>query len=90
MSLTGVTVTVCGLFQFVGVNVNVPAETVPSPVLPEATVTGTFMVGLVSRTTVNETPLPASLVVMAVLDTLIPALSLSALVTETLLMEIPL
>jgi len=48
-----VTVTVCGVFQFVGVNVKLLVETVPSLMLLEETPNVTFAVGALCKTALN-------------------------------------
>src|SRR5688572_10810459 len=52
-SSTPVIVTVCGVFQFAAVNVNVAGETVPSPVLLDDNGIVTSSVGCVSSLTWN-------------------------------------
>ena len=90
-SFTPVTVTVCGVSQFALVNVRLAGLTVPSVVSFELRPIVTFAVGCVFSTTLNVAVPPASVVDRpAVGLTVIPAVSLSVLVTETSLASIPL
>ena len=61
-SLTPVTVTVCGVFQFASVKVRLAGLTVPSVVLFELTPIVTFAVGCEFRTTLNVAVPPPSVV----------------------------
>jgi len=79
-----VTVTICGVFQFAGVNVTLVGETVPSLVSSDDRPIVTSAVGWVFRTIVNVAQSPASVVTKpAVGFTVIPAVSLSVLITDT-------
>src|SRR6185369_9318307 len=83
-SSTPVTVTVCGTFQSAAVNVRFAAETLPSVVSLEATGMTTSTVGWLVRTTVKLAVPPASVVPRPATGvTVMPASSLSALVTAT-------
>src|SRR5690606_32675628 len=83
-SSTPETATICGTFQFSGVNVRLLAETVPSVVLLEATAMVTAAVGWLSRTTLNSAVPPASLVCRPAAGvTVMPAPSLSRLMADT-------
>ena len=62
-SLTPVTVTVCGVLQFAGVNVRLPGEATPSLRLLEETGIVTLAEGADSSTTVKVALPPASVVV---------------------------
>lgn len=84
-------VTVWATFQFVLVNVRVPALTVPSAVLELPRDIVTSAVGWLVRTTVNAAVPPASGVVRPLVgETTIPAESLSWFVTATSLALSPL
>ena len=83
-SLTPVTVTVCGVFQFAVVNVTLAGLTVPSDVSLELSPIVTFAVGCAVRTMVNVAVPPASVVVRPKVGlTVMPAVSLSMLITDT-------
>jgi hypothetical protein len=83
-SLTPVTVTVCGVFQFAAVNVTLATEMVPSAVLLLLSGIVTLAVGWLFNTTVNDALPPASVVVSPDVGlTVIPAVSLSVFVTDT-------
>ena len=84
VSLTPVTVTVCGIFQLAGVNVRLAGSTVPSAVSVELSAIVTSAVGCDVRTTVYVAVPPASVVVRPkVGETVMPVASLSVLVTRT-------
>ena len=90
-SLTPVTVTVRGVFQLAAVNVRLDTLTVPSVVSLELRPIVTSAVGCDVNTTVNVAVPPASVVVRPKVGvTVMPAASLSVLVTETLPVERPL
>ena len=90
-SLTPVTVTVCGVFQFAFVKVTLAGLTVPSTVLLELRPIVTSAVGCEFSTTVKVAVPPASVVVRPEVGvTVMPAVSLSVLVTETSLALSPL
>ena len=78
-------VIVCGVSQLPLVNVNVPADTVASPVSLETTEITTSDVGWASKTTVNVSVEPVSATVVEPPDsaTVNPAVSLSAVETDT-------
>ncbi len=76
-SSTPVTSTVCGVFQFDAVNVTDAGATVPSVVSSELSGIVTFAVGSVFRTTVKVAVPPASVVSPLMVETVIPAISLS-------------
>ena len=83
-SSTPVRVTVCALFQFADVNVTDDGATVPSAVFELLNPIVTFAVGWLVSTTVNVAVPPASVVVRPLVGlTVIPAASLSVLVTDT-------
>ena len=88
-SLTAVTVTVCALFQLPVVKVKLLAEKLTSlPAAAKATVTEA--VGWVSRTTVKVSvvePSVTSVLAPPTSVTVIPAVSLSVMLTVTLLIE---
>ena len=76
-----VIVTVCATFQLAGVNVSVFVETVPSVA---SVVMVTSAVGSLLSTTSNVAVPPASVVTRPLVGvTVMPAVSLSVLVTET-------
>ena len=83
--MTPVTVTDCGVNQFAEVNVNVVGETVASPVSPLVMATTTSVAGPDVRTTVKSSVVPDSstMVDPSVAVRLIPAASLSVVVTST-------
>ena len=83
-SSTPVTVTVCGVSQFIGVNVSVPVVDT-SVVSFGVTVMTTSEVGWASRTTVNVSVLPASVTSVAPSSSTMvkPATSSSVVSTET-------
>ena len=82
-SSTPVTVTVCGVFQLPLVNVTEDG-TVPSAVFELVRPIVTFAVGCEVSTTVNVAAPPASVVVKPLVGvTVIPAESLSVLLTDT-------
>ena len=91
-SLTPVTVTVCGVFQFALVKVRLAGlDRRPRAVLLELSPIVTSAVGCEFRTTVNVAVPPASVVVSPDVGvTVMPAVSLSVLVTETSLALSPL
>jgi hypothetical protein len=79
-----VTVTVCGVCQFAFVKIRLAGRTVPSVVSLELRAIVTLAVGCVVSTTVNVAVPPASVVASGPGGlTLIPAPSLSLLVTRT-------
>ena len=83
-SVTPVTVIVCGVFQLAVVKVTLAALTVPSVVSFELTPIVTFAVGCEFSTIVNVAVPPASVVVRPDVGvTVMPAVSLSVLVTDT-------
>ena len=83
-SSTPVTVTVCAVFQLAGVNVSDAGATVPSVRSQELSPTVTSAVGWVLSTTVNVAVPPASVVTSPATGfTVMPAVSLSVLVTAT-------
>src|SRR5438093_741435 len=83
-SSTPVTVTVCARFQFTVVNVSDAGATVPSVRSLDDNPIVTFAVGWLVKTTVNVAVPPASVVVSPDVGvTVIPATSLSVLVTDT-------
>ena len=84
LSSAPVTVTVCAVFQFAGVNVS-GLLTVASPVSLDVTVRTTSDVGWASRTTVNVSVLPASVTSVdpSNSSTVNPATSSSVVSTET-------
>ena len=82
--MTPVTVTVCGTFQFAVVKVRLAGLTVPSVVSLELSPMVTSAVGWVFSTTVKVAVPPASVVVRPDVGvTVMPAVSLSVLVTAT-------
>ena len=81
LSLIPVTVTCCGVFQFAVVNVSCAGETVTSAVFALLTFSTTFEAGWAVRTTVQESLVPFSETVAAVLLSVKPAVSLSWTVT---------
>ena len=82
------TVTVCGVFQLPLVNVTLDGLTVPSAVFEPLRPIVTFAVGCDVSTTVNVAVPPASVVVSPLVGvTVMPAASLSVLVTDTSLAE---
>ena len=82
--MTPVTVTVCGTFQFALVKVRLAGLTVPSVVSLELRPIVTSAVGCVFSTTVKVAVPPASVVVRPDVGvTVMPAVSLSVLVTAT-------
>ena len=84
LSLTPVIVTVCVVFQLAAVKVRLDGETVPSAVLLEVSPMVTLAVGWLVRTTVKVAVPPASVVVNPLVGvTVMPAASLSVLVTDT-------
>ena len=90
-SLTPVTVTACGTFQFAGVNVRLAGRTVPSVASLELSPMVTSAVGWLFRTMVKVAAPPASVVVRPEVGvTVMPAVSLSVLVTVTSLALAPL
>ena len=90
-SSTPVTVTVRGVFQLPVVNVRLAGLTVPSVVSLEVRPMVTSAVGCDANTTVKVAVPPASVVVRPKVGvTVMPASSLSVLVTETLPVERPL
>src|SRR6187399_1540341 len=90
-SSTPATVTVCGIFQFAVVKVTLAGPTVPSTVLLELSPIVTSVVGCEFNTTVKVAVPPASVVVNPDVGvTVMPAVSLSVLVTETSLALSPL
>src|SRR3954470_15536163 len=83
-SFTPVTVIVRGVFQFAVVNVTLLTDGVPSPVLLLLSGTTTLLLGWLSRTIVNVAVPPASVVDKPDVGlTVMPAVSLSMLVTDT-------
>ena len=85
-----VTVTVCGVFQFVELNVTLTGKTVPSNVLSELNPIVTSSVGSVLRTIVNVAVVPSSTVFPLIPETLIPTTSSSIFITDTSSASIPL
>ena len=84
-------VTVCGVFQFAGVNVRLAGLTAPSVTSLVLRPMVTSAVGWVVSTTVNVAVPPASVVVRPDVGvTVMPAASLSVLVTATSAALIPL
>jgi hypothetical protein len=82
--LTPVTVTVCGTFQLPAVNVTLVGDTMPSPASLELRPIVTFAVGWVFSTMVNVAVPPDSVVTKPLVGlTVMPAVSLSVLVTDT-------
>src|SRR5262245_54440383 len=81
VSFTPVTVTVCGTFQFPGVNIRLAGETVPSPVFELARGIVTFPEGSVFSWTVKVAVVPFSLVWPETSVTENPAESPSAMLT---------
>ena len=79
------TVTVCAVFQLLGVNVRDGALTVVSPVSPDTTDSTTSEVGCASSTTVNVSVEPASVTDVPPPDSAMvnPAVSSSVVVTVT-------
>ncbi len=77
LSLIPVTVTCCGVFQFAVVNVSCAGDTVTSAVLALLTFSTTFEAGWAVKTTVQESLVPFSETVAAVLLSEKPAVSLS-------------
>ena len=72
------------MLQLPVVNVTEPGDTVPSLGSLELTLTVTFAVGCVSRTTVKVSKPPASVVIKPLVGfTVIPAVSSSWFVTDT-------
>ena len=77
------TVTVWATFQLAAVKVRLPAETVPSVASLDDMPIVTSAVGWLFSTTVNVAVPPASVVLPLIAETVIPAASLSRLVTAT-------
>jgi len=84
-----VTVTICGVFQFAGVNVTLVGETVPSLVSLDVKPIVTSAVGSLSSTIVHVAVPPASVVSPLIAETVMPATSLSAIWTVTAAITIP-
>ena len=86
-SLTPRRVTVCGTFQFALVNVSLSGPTMPSVVSLELRLMTTLAVGCDVSTTVNVgvSPPISDVIRPEVGVTMIPAVSSSVLVTDTLL-----
>ena len=83
-SSTPVTVTVWGVLQLSAVKSRLPGATLPSPVSLEEKAMVTLASGRLSSTTVKRAAPPASVVTSGEIGTTVmPAVSLSALVTET-------
>ncbi len=89
-SSTPVTVTVCAEFQFALVKVSDAGRTVPSVVSFDERPIVTSAVGCASSTTVKVAVPPASVVGPLTVDTVMPEVSLSVLVTVTSVALIPL
>ncbi len=85
------TVTVCGVFQFAPVNVTLDGLTVPSAVFELESAMVTFAVGCDVSTIVKAAVPPVSVVVRPDVGvTVMPAASLSVLLTDTSLAFRPL
>ncbi len=90
-SFTPVTVTVCAVFQFAGVNITEAGATVPSVKSLDESPIATLAVGWLVSAIVNVAVPPPSVVVRPEIGiTVIPAVSLSVLVTPTSAALIPL
>src|SRR5258706_246688 len=77
------TVTCCATFQFAAVKVSEDVETVPSVVSFDAIEIVTLAVGWLVSTTLKLAVPPASVVLPLIAETVIPAVSLSTVVTAT-------
>ena len=85
------TVTVCAVLQLAAVKVRLAGETVPSVVSLQDRAIVTSAVGWLSSMTVKVAVPPASVVIRPLVGlTVMPALSSSELVTDTLAADAPL